>query len=128
MYRKSVQACLYCNVWAVGPRGWNHCCMLHFDSVSIFIPCCKWACLTRNPIHVSVFMYLCNTFVTEGCHLQHHDCGATCGMFMSVICTILICTRIFHDTECTYMYLEGSQKISIEYYKRHTLIKLSEIW
>jgi hypothetical protein len=107
MHRKSVQACLHCSLWAVGRRGWNHCCTLHFDSVCI--PCQKWACLTRNPIHLLVFMYLCNAFVTEGCHLHHHDCAATCGMFMSVVCTILFYTRIFHDTECTYMYLEGSQ-------------------
>lgn len=75
----------------------------------VSILCLEWACLARNPIHVLVFMYLCNAFVTEGCHLHHHDCAATCGMLMSVVCTILISTRIFHDTECTYMYLERSQ-------------------
>jgi hypothetical protein len=84
----------------------------------ILIPCIHLHSMgmsDREFYPLSTFIYLCNAFITEGCHLHYHDCGATCGIFMPVVCITLISTRTFHDMECTYIRKEA--KIS-EYYKR----------
>lgn len=108
MYRKSMQACLHCSLWAVGHRGWNHCCTLHFDSLSPFHA--KNGHVCQGILYMYQFLCIYVMLLLQKVVILHHDdCAATCGMFISVVCTVLISTRIFHDTECTYMYLEGSR-------------------